>query len=60
MSLSTLASANANNASNFIVKCYLFWENLPKCTDNFYLQKLSVITYLSYGASFDTTLVVMI
>ena len=45
------------------VTCDSFWENLPKHVDTFfviYFYKLSVTTYLSYGASFDATLAVVL
>ena len=45
--------------------CDPFWENLPICADNFFpdlliKEKISVTSYLSYGASFDATLAVVL
>ena len=45
------------------VTCDPFWEKVPKRTDNFFpdlLIKACVTAYLSYGASFDATLAVIL
>ena len=40
--------------------CDPLWENLPIRTDNFFSDLLINTAYLSYGASFDATLAMVL